>query len=115
MAEGVVSNGYIRDLAERAETGTRRAGLVHRRDHDAVAVLAKPAPGIFHDVGFQQDALGILQLEEILDDKRIPGWASHQARLALHPGHRLEEVVAADLNIGRGNRAGAAAEENVFA
>ncbi len=86
------------------------ASLIFRRQDNAETALGESAPGVLHDVRFDQDTLRILQFEEILDDKWISVGSTDIAWLALHPGQRLEEMVLTDLDVGRSGRALGAAE-----
>ena len=84
------------------------------RQHDCESILGKATPCVLQDVAFQEHPLCILQLENILHDERISVLASHKIRLTQLPAHRPKHVIAAHLNVSRGNRRGAPAEEYVF-
>ena len=66
------------------------------REEDAVAVLAV-RPVVLEQVAVDQDALGVLQLEQVLDRPVDAG----VARAAGLPRERLEQIVLADLDVGR--------------
>src|ERR1700730_1630248 len=99
MADGVIPDGYIRDLANGAEIAPVFASLIFGRYHDAKTHLRKTTPRAFHNVALEQNALRVFQFEEILDNKWIPVCATHIPGLPFHPDQRLEYVIVADLNI----------------
>ena len=56
----------------------------------------------------------VFKFEEIFYDKRVAAGAAHKTCLAAHPGERLEEVIAADLNISRGECGFGAAKQDIL-
>ena len=97
MANFVVADGDVGHPAQRANVGT----LVFGRENDGKAGLAKPTPHIFQNIVFEQHALCILQFKVILDNEETAVHPADCAGLARLPEQRLEQVVPADLNIGR--------------
>src|SRR5690242_4045268 len=104
MAHYRVANRDVRNLAIRAEIPAMPVGLVPGRQDDTEADLRETTPAVFHDVAVDQGALRVFQLEEILDGKWISVRSTNISRLALHPGQRLEHVVAPNLDIARCER-----------
>ena len=49
----------------------RRPGAT-RREQNPKPYLREAAPAMLQDVSFQQQALSILELKQVLDDKRVP-------------------------------------------
>src|SRR5437667_9576437 len=91
----------------------RGAAVVADRELDGEADLSGH-PDVLEDVAVHEDALGILELEEVLDHPQDAGVAG----IFPHPRQRLEEVVVPDLDVRRDEirDAGArAAKEDVLA
>src|SRR5580704_10665882 len=114
MADGVIPDGYIRDLANGAEIAPVSASLIFGRYHDAKTHLRKTTPRAFHNVALEQNALRVFQFKEILDNKWIPVCATHVSGFAFHPGQRLEYVIVAHLNIRGCSGGRSTAEHDVF-
>ena len=91
----------------------RGAVLVARGEEDAVSIL-RIGPVVLEQVAVDQDALGVLQLEDVLDRPVDPG----VARAVRPPRERLDEVVLAEFDIRRHEVRDArirAAEQDVLA
>src|SRR6266566_4350470 len=102
MPDDVLPDPDIRGLGPRG-----RASLVGRPHHHREARL-RVGPGVLEDVPLNQHAPPELQLEQVF----------HAPRAAGPPGERLEEVVAADLDVRRdevGDRGISAPEHHVLA
>src|SRR5262249_38802464 len=70
VADLRVANRNIGDFAERTDVGGAD-GLVLRTDDHPESGLGEPAPGIFQNVAFEENALRVLQFEQVLDNKRL--------------------------------------------
>src|SRR6267142_3987871 len=113
MAKFAVADGHVRDLTDGADVPVLRH-LVLWSQNNREALLRESTPRVFGDVAVEQYPLRILQLEVVLHDEGIAMVAQDDIRLARHPGQRLEEMVVADLNIGRSERRVPASEQDIF-
>src|SRR5437879_6121392 len=111
MADHAVANRHIRDRASRADVELPNR-LIFWGQQDREALLRETTPAILQNVCLEQNAHPTLQFEEILDDKRIAIAAADKAGLSSHPGHRLEQVVASDLDVCWGRSRSTTAEQN---
>ena len=92
--DDVVGDGDIRDDMP----GAAAAGAGGEGDAGAGVGLEVVVPGVFQDVAVEQDAGGVFEFEEILDR---PGGQAGVGVVGIVPGGRFEEMVAADLDVGR--------------
>src|SRR5207248_3890317 len=92
MSNFVVANGDIGDPANRTSVV-----LIGRRQQNCKAALTKTTPNIFEHIALEQNSLGILQFEEILDNESIACGTAHEAGLVRFPDHGFEKMVAPDL------------------
>src|SRR5207237_3202687 len=90
VTEDVLPERHVLDRAPRRSTV-----LVPDREEDGEPVLVV-LPVVFEEIALGEHAAGVLQLEDVLDRPRPPGIG----RMPDLPGQGLEEVVAADLDIG---------------
>src|SRR6266496_1990190 len=107
--DAVIANGHIRHRAYGAAVF-----LIFRTEEDGVTVLAESSPRIFKDVAFEQNALSILQLKQVLHDERPAGRASDKARFSGLPDQWFEKMIAANLDVSWRCRGRSAAEQDVF-
>src|SRR5215472_98001 len=98
MADRAVADGDIGYLTERTEIASGGM-LILGAEQNGMALLSESAPVVLQDVAFKQNPLGVFQFEVIFDDESISALATHETGLSWLPDQRLEEVVAADLNI----------------
>src|SRR5579864_4182953 len=111
MANGVIADGHIRDLANRADTGATR---ILWRQQDSETYLRETTPTVLHNVAIDQNALRVFQFEEIFYNERIPVCSPHESALPFHPGERLEHVILSNLNISRRCSGRVSAEQDVL-
>src|SRR5437667_283538 len=97
--DDVVGDGDIRDDMP----GAAAAGAGGEGDAGAGVGLEVVVPGVFQDVAVEQDAGGVFEFEEILDR---PGGQAGVGVVGIVAGGRFEEMVAADLDIGRDDAVG---------
>src|SRR5205823_13185084 len=62
--DAVITDGHIRHCAYRTAVL-----LIFWAEENGVAILAEASPGILKNVAFEQHALSILQLKQVLDDE----------------------------------------------
>src|SRR5437867_7866821 len=92
--DDVVGDGDVRDDMP----GAAAAGAGGEGDTGAGVGLEVVVPGVFQDVAVEEDAGGVFEFEEILDR---PGGQAGVGVVGIVPGGRFEEMVAADLDVGR--------------
>src|SRR4051794_15791292 len=109
VTESVVAYRNIRDF-----TGCTATGLVLWRQQQGVSRLTKAAPGVFKDIAFDQDALGVFEFQQVLHHEGIAGWPANKVWLTGHPHQGLEEMVVADFDVCRSCSGRTAAEQNAF-
>src|ERR1039458_10661309 len=114
MANGVVADGHIRDLANRAEIAPVATSLILGRQQDGKARLRETTPTVLHNVAIDQNTLRVFQFEEIFYNEWIPVCSPHVSGLPFHPGQRLEHVILANLNISRRRSGRASTEQDVL-
>src|SRR5438105_5724984 len=85
MKNLIVANGDIGNPAKR--TGVF---LVNWRQQNREARLTKTTPHVFEHVALEQNSLGILQFEMILDDKGIVAGAADKVGLPRSPVHWIK-------------------------
>src|SRR4029453_10917012 len=90
VTEDVLPERHVLDRAPRCSTL-----LVPDGEEDGEPILVVP-PVVLEEIALDEHPASIFQLEEILDRPRPPGIS----RMPDLPGQRLEEMVAADLDIG---------------
>ena len=111
MRDAVITHSDVGDRpAERADV--RR--LVPWREENRKPHLRKSAPGVFQNIALEEHALGVLQFEVVLDDKRLARSSANEASLmGIHINGLAQEVVA-DFDVGRSRGGGTASEEQRF-
>src|ERR1700722_11889398 len=105
MADVVVANSHIRDLARGA------APWIFRCKQNGKTYLSESSPGVLKNISLKQNPLGIFKFKEILDNKWISIGSANVSRFAFHPGQRFEHVIVADLDVRR-DLGGTASAEN---
>src|ERR1700720_2768009 len=114
MADRAVANRHVRHLANRT-----RARAVHHlvlgSQENRKARLTEATPIILQYIALKEHALRVLQFKMILDREGMARRPADISRLALPPGHRLEEMIAADFDVPRGRGRRAATKQNIFA
>jgi len=75
-----------------------------------VTRLAEASPAVFHEISLDLDANRVFQFEVIFHDEGIAVRAADEGCITLHPLPRLPEVIAQDLDVGRGQDGRSAAE-----
>jgi len=114
MTDLVVADGHI-SYETRWTDVLASQRLILGCQEQRVAGLAKAAPCILGDIALKQNPLGILKLEVILHDERVAVNAANEARLSDHPGHGLEQVVLAYLDVCGSSCGCAPTQRYVFA
>src|SRR4029450_5658612 len=90
VSHDVLPERHVPDRGPRCSTL-----LVPDGEEDGEPILIVP-PVVFEEIALGEHPAGVFQLEEILDRPRPPGIS----RMPDLPGQWLEEMVAADLDIG---------------
>src|SRR4029077_15414244 len=115
MADSVVANGHVGNLANGADVGTIWGVLVLGGEKNRKSMLAESSPSIFQHIPLKQNPLGVLQFEVVFDHERVAFGTTDEAGGAGHPLPRFEEMVAPNLDVGGSGSGRAAAEENALA
>src|ERR1700722_354882 len=110
VADMAETNGHIRSPAKRA-----LIILILRREQNGESRLREPTPDIFENIVFEQNSLRILELEQILHNKRFPRRSPHEPLASQFPDQRLEKMIAPNLDIRRRTRRLPPAKHDVFA
>ena len=113
VTDCAIPDGHIGDLANWAEVGGA-PGLVLGRQDNRVTCLRKTAPGVLQDITFEQHALRILQFKIVLYNEGSAICATHEVRCSSHPLQGFEEMVATDLDVGRGSCGRASSKHDVL-